>query len=47
MTMQVPGVGALPVRLEDGRMIYRTDTYDPPMWYFNDGRLAPRELWRQ
>lgn len=34
-------------QLEDGRMIYRTDTYDPPMWYFDDGRLAPRELWRK
>lgn len=33
--------------LADGRVIYRTDTYDPPMWYFDDGRLAPRELWRE
>jgi TPR repeat protein len=37
--------GRVCTRLEDGRYIYRTETYDPPLWYFEDGRLAPRELW--
>ena len=31
--------------LADGQIIYRTDTYDPPLWYFGSGRLAPRHLW--
>ncbi|MGD9536307.1 MAG: tetratricopeptide repeat protein [Alphaproteobacteria bacterium] len=34
-------------QLADGRYIYRTETYDPPVWYFEDGRLAPRELWQE
>jgi hypothetical protein len=29
----------------DGREIYRTETYKPPRWYFEDGRLAPRSEW--
>lgn len=29
----------------DGRTIYRTETYNPPRWYFEDGRLAPRSEW--
>lgn len=31
--------------LADGRYLYRTETYVPPRWYFEDGRLAPRDLW--
>jgi hypothetical protein len=31
--------------LADGRLIYRTDTLKSPLWYFENGRLAPRELW--
>lgn len=29
----------------DGRQIYRTETYEPPRWYFEDGRLASRWEW--
>jgi len=32
-------------QLADGRYLYRTETYVPLVWYFEDGRLAPRELW--
>ena len=37
--------GRMCEKLADGRYIYRTETYDPPLWYFQDGRLAPRETW--
>jgi hypothetical protein len=37
--------GRLCQTLEDGRRIYRTVTYDPPKWYFEDGALAPESLW--
>lgn len=36
--------GRICEKLADGRYIYRTETYDPPLWYFEDGRLAPPEV---
>jgi hypothetical protein len=31
--------------LDDGTILYRTDTYKPPRWYYRDGRLAPTSVW--
>ncbi|WP_256831755.1 hypothetical protein [Pseudomonas sp. Pse1] len=31
--------------LEGGRTLYRTETYSPPVWYYQDGRLAPEAEW--
>ncbi|SDO91224.1 hypothetical protein [Pseudomonas jinjuensis] len=28
--------------LDDGRLIYRTEGYETPMWYYEDGRLMPQ-----
>ena len=30
---------------KSGKEVYRTETYDPPRWYYADGRLAPQSDW--
>lgn len=36
--------GRICIDLDDGRSLY--NTADGAYWYFDDGRLAPRDLWR-
>ncbi|VVO28188.1 hypothetical protein [Pseudomonas fluorescens] len=31
--------------IENNTTLYRTEKYDPPMWYYQDGRLAPESAW--
>lgn len=33
------------ITLEDGRKLYRTETYNPQVWYYEDGQLAPETEW--
>jgi hypothetical protein len=31
--------------IENNTLLYRTEKTDPPMWYYEDGRLAPESVW--